>query len=67
MAKILIKFIFLSAFLKNFCLSVDLDAIDIAKRIATRAKNAIDESSYAFYKNFGTWNYEGTQTLLTKN
>ena len=32
---------------------------DIAKRIATRAKNAIDEGSWGYYKNFGTWNYEG--------
>ena len=32
---------------------------DIAKRIATRAKNAIEEGSWGYYKNFGTWNYEG--------
>ena len=35
------------------------DADDIAKRIASRAKNAIEEGSWGYYKNFGTWNYEG--------
>lgn len=47
----------------NFGLSVDLDASDIAKRIASRAKNAIEESSWGYYKNFGTWNYEGAMVI----
>ena len=46
----------------NFCFCVDLEVTDIAKRVASRAKNAIDwslESGGIHYKNFGTWNYEG--------
>ena len=41
------------------------DADDIAKRIASRAKNAIEEGSWGYYKNFGTWNYEGTVYIRT--
>ena len=47
------------ALLINLSLCADLEATDIAKRIATRAKNAIEESSWGYYKNFGTWNYQG--------
>ena len=36
-----------------------LEASDIAKRVATRTKNAIDEGTLSCYVNFGTWNYEG--------
>ena len=36
-----------------------LEASDIAKRVATRTKNAIDEGTLSCYNNFGTWNYEG--------
>ena len=42
------------------------DADDIAKRIASRAKNAIEEGSWGYYKNFGTWNYEGTVYIKTE-
>lgn len=40
--------------------SIDLDASDMAQRVATRAKNAIEESTHwGCYKNFGTWSYQG--------
>lgn len=40
--------------------TIDLDASDMAQRVATRAKNAIEEStSWGCYKNFGTWSYQG--------
>ena len=46
----------------NFCFCVDLKVTDIARRVASRAKNAIGwslKSGGIHYKNFGTWNYEG--------
>ena len=49
----------------NTCHTPVEDADDIAKRIASRAKNAIEEGSWGYYKNFGTWNYEGTVYIRT--
>ena len=46
----------------NFCFCVDLKVTDIARRVTSRAKNAIGwslKSGGIHYKNFGTWNYEG--------
>jgi hypothetical protein len=43
----------------SLAFGIDLKPSDIAKRVASRAKNAIEESSWFHYKNFGTWNYEG--------
>ena len=59
----MVLLIFLLLFInEGYCLlnSPTFEAADvIAKRVATRAKNAIDEGSWGYYKNFGTWNYEG--------
>ena len=42
-----------------FYMNSGLEALDIAKRVAIRTKNAIDEGTLNCYVNFGTWNYEG--------
>ena len=43
----------------HFSSTFGLEASDIAKRVASRTKNAIDEGTLSCYINFGTWNYEG--------
>ena len=51
--------------MKNFLIfivigfSSGLEPSDIAKRVAIRTKNAIEEGTLSCYVNFGTWNYEG--------
>ena len=42
-----------------FYLNSGLETLDIAKRVAIRTKNAIEEGTLNCYVNFGTWNYEG--------
>ena len=39
--------------------AIELSCKDVAQRVASRAKNAIEESSFGYYKNFGTWSYQG--------
>ena len=36
-----------------------LEVPDIAKRVAIRTKNAIEEGTLSCYVNFGSWTYQG--------